>query len=121
MQSRTLTPPIVVLLSLFLINASVVATDVGGTRVLVRDGENGLLVQPGSPEALATALSGAIQEKRRLAHWGKASARLAEAFSWDRVVEQYLALAEVVASGNRPPPDGRPRSPSSPLSLRSFG
>ena len=71
--------------------------------MLVRDGENGLLVQPGSPEALATALSDAIQKKRRLAQWGKASARLAEAFSWDRVVDQYLSLAEVAVKSKRTP------------------
>ena len=72
--------------------------------MLVRDGENGVLVEPGSPKALAAAVSSVIQNRERLAHWGKASARLARAFSWDRVVEQYLALAEAVASVNRPPP-----------------
>lgn len=94
---------------------------VGGSRVLVRDGENGLLVQPGSPEALATALSGAIQEKRRLAQWGKASARLAQAFGWDRVVEQYLALATAAAGGKTPPPDGQTRGSSPPSSPHALG
>lgn len=100
---------------------AVVATDVGGSRVLVRDGENGLLVQPGSPEALATALSGAIQNRERLAHWGKASARLAQAFGWDRVVEQYLALATAAAGGKTPPPDGQTRGSSPPSSPHALG
>ena len=60
----------------------------------MRDGENGLLVEPGSPEALAAALSRALRERDRLVEWGEASRRLAETFSWDEVVQQYLALAE---------------------------
>lgn len=83
---------------------AIVASNVGGSRELVRDGENGLLVEPGSPEALAAALSDAIGDRRRLAQWGRASEKLVEAYSWDRVVEQYLALADGAANRK-----GKPR------------
>jgi hypothetical protein len=39
----------------------VVATDVGGTRELLRDGETGLLVPPRDPEALAGAIRAFIE------------------------------------------------------------
>jgi glycosyltransferase involved in cell wall biosynthesis len=40
----------------------VVATSVGGVPEVVRDGENGLLVRPGSPDELAAALSRVLEE-----------------------------------------------------------
>jgi glycosyltransferase involved in cell wall biosynthesis len=40
----------------------VVATSVGGVPEVVRDGENGLLVRPGSPDELAAALSRVLDE-----------------------------------------------------------
>ncbi|MBN2564077.1 MAG: glycosyltransferase [Candidatus Eisenbacteria bacterium] len=40
----------------------VVATDVGGNRELVADGETGLLVPPGDPEALARAVAAILDD-----------------------------------------------------------
>jgi glycosyltransferase involved in cell wall biosynthesis len=40
----------------------VVATAVGGVPEVVRDGENGLLVEPGSPELLAAAMRRVLEE-----------------------------------------------------------
>jgi glycosyltransferase involved in cell wall biosynthesis len=40
--------------------AAVVATEVGGTPFIVRDGHNGLLVQPAAPKALANAVCSLI-------------------------------------------------------------
>ncbi len=75
----------------------IIMTDVGGARELVHNGANGLVVTPvGSSEALAGALARVLREKRRLPEWGEASLRRAALFSWDRIVEQYLALAEAV-------------------------
>jgi glycosyltransferase involved in cell wall biosynthesis len=76
----------------------IVATNVGGSRELVRNGENGLLAQPGSVRAMATALSVALQNKVRLARWGEASSVLAKEYGWDAVVDQYLKLFEKAAA-----------------------
>ncbi len=50
----------------------VVATDVGGVRELVVDGETGLIVPPGDPEALAHALAELLADPERRARLGAA-------------------------------------------------
>jgi glycosyltransferase involved in cell wall biosynthesis len=44
------------------VGTPVVATDVGGVRDLVRDGDTGLLVPPEDPAALAAALVRVLQD-----------------------------------------------------------
>ncbi len=43
----------------------VVSTRLSGVEELVRDGETGILVPPGSPEALADALAGLLEDRER--------------------------------------------------------
>lgn len=64
----------------------IVATAVGGVRDAVRDGENGLLVPPGDPERLATAIAALIEDPERAAAMGRAGARRARAEFEARVV-----------------------------------
>jgi glycosyltransferase involved in cell wall biosynthesis len=63
----------------------VVASRVGGIRDLVRDGENGILVEPGDTRALAEALVGVLSD-------GALAARLAAAARTS--VEPWLATPE---------------------------
>ena len=70
----------------------VVATDVGGLRDLVVDGETGLVVPPRRPEALRAALErllGDEELRRRLGAAGRERAR--EHFSWQAVTDATLA------------------------------
>lgn len=70
----------------------VVATDVGGLRDLVVDGETGLVVPPRRPEALRAALErllGDQELRRRLGAAGRDRAR--EHFSWQAVTDATLA------------------------------
>ena len=70
----------------------VVASDVGGLRDLVLDGETGLLVPPRDPAALRAALERLLADaglRRRLGDAGRA--RALERFSWQAVTEQTLA------------------------------
>lgn len=76
----------------------VIATPVGGTPELVVDGETGLLVPPGDPEALATAIRRLLADPelaRRLGETGRE--RVRERFSASAQAERILALYEEVA------------------------
>jgi glycosyltransferase involved in cell wall biosynthesis len=69
----------------------VVATDVGGLRDLVVDGETGLVVPPRDPAALRDALErllGDRELRRRFGAAGRERAR--ERFSWDAVTDATL-------------------------------
>ena len=76
---------------------AVVAAAAGGIPDKVRPGENGWLVTPGDASGLAAAISGAVSDPARLAHYGLAGRRIVETeFSWtaagDRTVALYRAL-----------------------------
>jgi len=77
----------------------VVATDVGGTADVVRDGETGLLVDPGDPGALADAIRHCIEHTEAAQELGEAGRELVVAeFSASAYVERYESfLREVVA------------------------
>ncbi len=71
----------------------VVATDVGGVRQVVQDGDTGWLCRAGDPGGLSQLLRRAISEPvvaTRLAHEGRR--RVALRFGHDRMVADYLAL-----------------------------
>ena len=80
---------------------AMVATDVPGCRALVRNGENGILVPPGNPEALADAiatLAGNKDLRRKMA----AAARqgIERTFAAGRIAEQISHLyRDVLSSG----------------------
>ena len=64
---------------------AVIGSRVGGIPNLVRDGENGLLVDPGDPEALAEALTRVLSDPELAARLGaeaRASVRLGSPEDW---------------------------------------
>lgn len=68
----------------------VVATRVGGIPELVREGENGVLVAPGDPEALADGLAKALGRS-----WDAEKQRASVQYlSWDAVGLAYLKVIE---------------------------
>ena len=65
----------------------VVATRICGLPELVADGETGLLVRPGDPEALAEAIIHLLNDSNLSERMGGASrARVERLFSWDKTV-----------------------------------
>ena len=71
----------------------IVATDVRGCREIVRHGENGLLVEPRNPEALAEALRILIRDPDLRTRMGQCGRRIAELdFSVEKVVQETLAV-----------------------------
>jgi len=77
----------------------VVASLASGFAEIVRDGENGRLVEVGSVESLTTAL--ADYTGRPLEREYEAAARTAEAFSWRSIAGRYLELIERVRAGQK--------------------
>lgn len=71
----------------------VVATDVGGNRELVIPGENGLLVPPGEPVALAQAILSLLDDPERARQMGeKGRARVLSQFNQEQMVAYYQEL-----------------------------
>jgi glycosyltransferase involved in cell wall biosynthesis len=71
----------------------VVATSVGGTPDLLADGAGGVLVPPGQPDALLSALTGVLRDgarRRRLAEAGRARAEAQ--YSESDMIDAYEAL-----------------------------
>jgi glycosyltransferase involved in cell wall biosynthesis len=90
----------------------VVASDVGGLRELVRDGETGTLVSPGDPTALADALRPLLADRalrRRLGWAGRERAK--ELFDLPRFQRIHLELyrRELAAAGVSPAAPKRER------------
>ena len=70
----------------------VVATTVNGMRELVSE-DNGRLVRPGDPGALASALRDLLADRSRWEEMGQAGrARVKRDFSLDKMVEDYATL-----------------------------
>lgn len=71
----------------------VVATAVGGNHEVVADGETGILVPAGSPEALADALLAVLDDPDRARRLGAAGRlRVEERFSLSKMVSRYEDL-----------------------------
>ncbi len=77
---------------------AVVASAVGGIPEVVADGETGLLVPPGEPEALATAINSVIRDPGRAAALGaRGRERAVAEFSWAAIAAQTAQLYEELA------------------------
>ena len=75
----------------------IVATTAGGLPEAVRDGTDGILVPPGDPSALATAVAALLRDRYRAhALAAEASKRVEAEFSVDRMVEETIAVYRAV-------------------------
>jgi glycosyltransferase involved in cell wall biosynthesis len=84
----------------------VVATDVGGNREAIADGETGFLVRERSPEIFARMLLILLRdETRRLDMGRRALARCAERFDLSRTISEletyYIRLAAMQTERHR--------------------
>src|SRR4030095_15980704 len=74
----------------------VVATDGGGMRELIVDGEPGFLVPPGNPAALATKIAYLLDHPDMARRMGEAGeARLQREFSITKMVEETVKFYEL--------------------------
>jgi glycogen(starch) synthase len=89
-----------VVLEAMAVGRPVVAAASGGIVDLVEDGVTGLLVPPGDPTALATALSSVMADRDSAAAMGRRALERARMFTASVVVERIESLYEsVIARG----------------------
>lgn len=69
-------------------SSAVVASDIGGIPEIIRHGDSGLLVPPGDPVALHTALAALIADPARRLAMGEAAHRRSQAFTARAIVPQ---------------------------------
>ena len=82
-----------VLLEAMLAGLPVVASEVSSVPEIVADGETGLLVPPGEPDALARAVTAVLADAARRAALGEAGrTRAHERFSVARMAERTLEV-----------------------------
>jgi len=70
----------------------VISTDVGGVRTVVTDGESGLLVPPGDPEGLSSAMARLAHDPGLRAELGQEGRRRSAQFDSERLVADIRAL-----------------------------
>jgi len=75
----------------------VVGTTVGGNSDLVRNGDNGLLVEREDSAALADAILKIAEDPGAARQMGRRSREIAEIMSWQNVAAEYLKLYESCA------------------------
>lgn len=76
----------------------IIATDTGGTRELIKEGINGLLIKMRNSGDIAQKIEILIQNKDLRQKMGEASRSLAEKFSWKNVAGQYAAVYKNIES-----------------------
>lgn len=78
------------------VGTPVISTKVSGTDELIRDEENGLLVDIGDKEGLAKALEKLLSNQELRTQLGKEGQKLATLFKTDTIVDQWEELVKKV-------------------------
>ncbi|GAI46842.1 unnamed protein product [marine sediment metagenome] len=86
----------------------VIATKVGGVPDLVRHGETGLLVEPGSVDELAISIKKLIEDERLRRKMTKNCLEEAKKYSWENVVERFEDLLKETVSEDYSDEDSSP-------------
>jgi glycosyltransferase involved in cell wall biosynthesis len=82
-----------VILEAMAVGVPAVASRVGGIPEVVREGENGLLVEPRNPPALAAAIATLLDDPGRRAAMGREARRVVEeSFSMERAIDSTMAV-----------------------------
>jgi len=101
LSSRTEGLPVTVMEAM-LAGLPIIASDVGSVREEVTPGENGLVVPPDDPKALAAAIDELMADDERRAATGRRSREVAEQlFTLEAMVERYCTVYERILSGAR--------------------
>lgn len=84
----------------------VVASRVGGLSYTVLDGQSGILVPEGNPEALAATIQQLLQRPAWREELGRRATSHAQRFSWPRVVDALIEMFRRLLEGESWPSEG---------------
>jgi len=70
-----------------------VVTDISGSQDVVHTGQNGIVVPPDEPDAMAEALLKLVNDEDLRVRMGTESAAQSKQYTWDRIARQYLEHA----------------------------
>lgn len=76
----------------------VIATAVGGIPEVVKDGVNGILVPPKSPEHVAKALERMLSDSGLRRKLGEAAAESVKDYTWSKIAEKYERIYNTALS-----------------------
>ena len=80
----------------------VIATNIGGNKEVVRDGVEGILVEPGKPKEIAAAMTRLLDDKALRQRLGaSARLRILDQFSLERMTEEYIGAYHEAGSKHR--------------------
>lgn len=92
-----------VVLEAFAARVPVVATAVGGTPEVLEDGQNGYLVPPGNPPALAAGIATLLGNSRQRESMGMSGYfRVRDHFTFEKQARDYLQLYHELLAGTVP-------------------
>lgn len=89
----------IVLLEAMSYGLPIIATDVAAIPELVKDGENGLLVEPGDVDGLAAAISRLVGDKGLRERMGERGREIASCYSWERSGELFYQAIRHLRGG----------------------
>jgi len=77
---------------------AVVSTRCGGTPEVVKDGINGILVEPHNDQALAQGMMRLLDDQELTGELGRNGRKIAQEakFSWDNIADQYIEIYKKV-------------------------
>ena len=74
---------------------AVIASDIGGVRLVVNDNHNGLLVPAGDVEAITNAIICLAEDPRKREILGEAARKsIEEQFNWRSIAERIISILE---------------------------
>lgn len=79
----------------------VVAAAVGGVPEIIREGENGFLIQPARPDQLKDAILRLYQDAGLRSKFGDRGREIGADFTPDRMARQYLKLYQSILDGTK--------------------
>lgn len=88
-----------VLLEAMACGSPVIATNISGSAEVVTDGDNGVLVPPGQPAAMADAILSLLHDPDRRQNLGRRARRTVEkSFTWHAIVDKFENMFQQVVA-----------------------